>query len=81
MEGAWDGACLQIGEQLLLRVDGGCPRCVVTTLAQGPLGEDLEILRATARYNGVVAGLRLSVLTPGPVAVGDPVRLLRPDEA
>nr|WP_286194420.1 MOSC N-terminal beta barrel domain-containing protein [Synechococcus sp. CCY 0621] len=80
VEGAWDGACLQIGEQLLLRVDGGCPRCVVTTLAQGALGEDLEILRATARHNGVVAGIRLSVLTPGPVAVGDPVRLLKPDQ-
>jgi hypothetical protein len=28
-----------------------------------------------ARHNGVVAGIRLSVVTPGPVAVGDPVRL------
>ncbi|MCP9857794.1 MOSC domain-containing protein [Cyanobium sp. Cruz-8D1] len=76
VEEAWSGGCLQIGEQLVLRVDGGCPRCVVTTLAQGALGEDLEILRATARHNGVVAGIRLSVVTPGPVAVGDPVRLL-----
>ena len=76
VEGAWSGLCLQIGGQLVLRVDGGCPRCVVTTLAQGGLSEDLETLRATARHNGVVAGLRLSVVTPGPVAVGDPVRLL-----
>ncbi|MEA5415325.1 MOSC domain-containing protein [Synechococcus sp. BA-132 BA5] len=81
VEEAWSGCCLQIGEQLVLRVDGGCPRCVVTTLAQGDLGEDLEILRATARHNGVVAGIRLSVVTPGPVAVGDPVRLLSPDGA
>ncbi|KEF40749.1 MAG: sulfurase [Cyanobium sp. CACIAM 14] len=76
VEEAWSGSCLQIGEQLVLRVDGGCPRCVVTTLAQGELGEDLEILRATARHNGVVAGIRLSVVTPGPLAAGDPVRLL-----
>ncbi|MCP9930579.1 MOSC domain-containing protein [Cyanobium sp. AMD-g] len=81
VEEDWSGFCLKIGEQLVLRVDGGCPRCVVTTLAQGALAEDLEILRATARHNSVVAGIRLSVLTPGPVAVGDPVRLLRPDEA
>jgi hypothetical protein len=59
---------------------GGCPRCVVTTLAQGSLGEDLEILRATARHNGVVAGIRLSVVTPGSVAVGDTVRLLKQDQ-
>jgi uncharacterized protein YcbX len=77
VEETWTGCCLQIGEQLVLRVEGGCPRCVVTTLAQGDLVEDLEILRATARHNGVVAGIRLSVVTPGPVAVGDPVRLLR----
>lgn len=76
VEEGWSGSCLQIGEQLVLRVDGGCPRCVVTTLAQSELGEDLEILRATARHNGVVAGIRLSVVTPGPVAVGDPVQLL-----
>jgi uncharacterized protein YcbX len=76
VEEAWSGSCLQIGEQLVLRVDGGCPRCVVTTLAQGALEENLEILRATARHNGVVAGIRLSVVTPGPMAVGDPVRLL-----
>ncbi len=76
VEEGWSGSCLRIGEQLVLRVDGGCPRCVVTTLAQSDLGEDLEILRATARHNGVVAGIRLSVVTPGPVAVGDPVRLL-----
>jgi MOSC domain-containing protein YiiM len=44
------------------------------------LREDLEILRATARHNGVVAGIRLSVVTPGSVAVGDPVRLLRQDQ-
>lgn len=76
VEEGWSGSCLQIGEQLVLRVDGGCPRCVVTTLAQGALDENLEILRATARHNGVVAGIRLSVVSPGPVAVGDPVRLL-----
>ena len=76
VEQAWSGSCLQIGEQLVLRVDGGCPRCVVTTLAQGALEESLEILRATARHNGVVAGIRLSVVTPGPIAVGDPVQLL-----
>ena len=74
VEEAWSGGCLQIGEQLVLRVDGGCPRCVVTTLAQGALGEDLEILRATARHNRVTAGVRLSVLAGGPLAVGDAVR-------
>jgi uncharacterized protein YcbX len=72
-EEAWVGGVLAIGAQLRLLVDGGCPRCVITTLAQGGLPDDLEILRATARHNQVTAGIRLSVLTPGTMAVGDPV--------
>ena len=74
VEQAWEGGTLAIGDQLRLQVEGGCPRCVITTLAQGDLPETLEILRATARHNQVTAGIRLSVLEPGPVAVGDPVR-------
>ena len=74
VEESWAGGVLAIGESLRLLVDGGCPRCVITTLAQGELPETLEILRATARHNRVTAGIRLSVLTGGPLAVGDPVR-------
>ncbi|MEB3194857.1 MAG: MOSC N-terminal beta barrel domain-containing protein [Cyanobacteriota bacterium] len=73
VEEGWVGGVLAIGDSLRLRVDGGCPRCVITTLAQGDLPENLEILRATARHNRVTAGLRLGVLSPGPVAMGDPV--------
>ncbi|QPN55499.1 MOSC domain-containing protein [Synechococcus sp. CBW1107] len=75
LEEAWIGCTLRLGRELRLRVDDGCPRCVVTTLSQGDLPEDLEILRATARHNKVVAGIRLSVVTPGEVQVGDPVVL------
>ena len=73
VEEAWVGGVLTIGDSLRLQVVGGCPRCVITTLAQGDLPENLEILRATARHNRVTAGIRLGVLSPGPVAVGDPV--------
>ncbi|MEB3334417.1 MAG: MOSC domain-containing protein [Cyanobacteriota bacterium] len=73
VEERWMGGVLALGESLRLRVDSECPRCVITTLAQGELPENLEILRATARHNQVVAGIRLSVLTPGVLAVGDPV--------
>ncbi|WP_255104462.1 MULTISPECIES: MOSC domain-containing protein [unclassified Synechococcus] len=78
VEEAWIGHTLRIGDSLVLRVDDGCPRCVVTTLAQGGVPQEIKILRATARHNKVVAGIRLSVLTPGPVALGDPVTLLDP---
>ena len=64
---------LRLGESLELHVDGGCPRCVVTTLPQGELPQEIGILRATARHNKVVAGIRLAVENPGPIALGDPV--------
>lgn len=73
VEEAWVGGVLAIGDQVRLRVDGGCPRCVITTLPQGDLPEEMEILCATARHNKVVAGVRLSVLETGMVMVGDPL--------
>ncbi|MCT0217643.1 MOSC domain-containing protein [Synechococcus sp. CS-1329] len=76
VEEAWIGRSLAVGPTLRLQVNDGCPRCVVTTLSQGGLPEDLEILRATARHNNVVAGIRLSVIQPGEMRVGDVVRLL-----
>jgi uncharacterized protein YcbX len=75
VEEGWIGGVLAIGPRLRLLVEGGCPRCVITTLAQGDLPEELEILRATARHNRVTAGIRLSVIQPGPLALGDALRL------
>lgn len=71
VEDTWVGGVLAIGDQVRLRVDRDCPRCVITTLAQGSLPEAMEILRATARHNRVSAGIRLSVLQTGAVEVGD----------
>ena len=73
VEESWVGGVLAIGDQVRLRVDGDCPRCVITTLPQGDLSSEMEILRATARHNNVVAGIRLSVLETGTVVVGDPL--------
>jgi uncharacterized protein len=75
VEEAWAGQTLRLAGPELL-VEGGCPRCVITTLAQGELPESMGILRATARHNQVVAGIRLAVARPGSVAVGDVVTLL-----
>jgi uncharacterized protein YcbX len=75
VEEAWVGHTLRIGTQVVLQVKDACSRCVVTTLAQGGLREEIEILRATARHNNVSAGIRLSVLSPGAVAVDDAIVL------
>jgi uncharacterized protein YcbX len=76
VEEAWAGHTLRLGTGPELLVEGGCPRCVITTLPQGELPEAMGILRATARHNQVVAGIRLAVSRPGRVALGEPVTLV-----
>jgi uncharacterized protein YcbX len=79
LEDAWVGGILAIGETVRLSIDTLCPRCVVTTLAQSDLPADLNILRTTAQYNNVIAGIRLSVLQGGPIRRHDRIRLGSPE--
>jgi MOSC domain len=51
VENNWIGSTLAIGDQVRLRISGPCPRCVMTTLAQGDLPKDPGILRAAAKNN------------------------------
>ena len=87
-EGEWLGREMSVGEARL-RVIDPTPRCVVTTLAQGGVARDPEVLRVLARNStgasltlapGVVfpgvAGVYADVLAAGMVRRGDGVRLL-----
>jgi uncharacterized protein len=75
VEDAWIGGTLAIGGEVRLRIDTECPRCVVTTLAQAGLPEDLNILRTAAKHNKVIAGIRMSVLQGGSIHRDDPIWL------
>jgi len=75
LENDWVGGILAIGETVHLSIDTACPRCVVTTLAQSGLPDDLNILRTTAQYNNVIAGIRMSVLQGGTIRRNDPIWL------
>ncbi|PSB25606.1 MOSC domain-containing protein [Stenomitos frigidus] len=78
VEDAWVGNVLAIGDEVRLSIDTACPRCVVTTLAQAGLPSDLGILRTTAQYNNVIAGIRASVLQSGTIRRHDPIWLESP---
>ncbi|MDX2097871.1 MAG: MOSC domain-containing protein [Leptolyngbyaceae cyanobacterium bins.59] len=78
LEDAWVGGVLAIGDQVRLKIDTACPRCVVTTLAQSGLPDDLNILRTAAKHNNVIAGIRASVLQPGLIRCNDPIFLEQP---
>jgi uncharacterized protein YcbX len=76
-EDDWVGRRIAIGGALL---EGICatPRCVIPTLAHDELPPDPDILRTVAREHRVPAvnraacvGVYLSVVSPGPVEIGD----------
>ena len=84
IENDWRGRRARLGGATLTLTDPS-PRCVMTTVAQGDLPRDLEVLRTLARHNRIETpglgafaclGIYAEVETPGAVAVGDPLVLL-----
>jgi uncharacterized protein YcbX len=74
-ENGWLGQTLIIGDNIRLQIDMNCARCVMTTLAQGDLPKDPQILRTAALHNQVNVGVYASVVRGGKIQHGDSVRL------
>jgi uncharacterized protein len=74
LENGWIGRVLALGE-VQLRIDGPCPRCVMTTLSQGSLPRDPGVLRTLVRENHGNVGVYASVVRGGYVRRGDAVAL------
>lgn len=72
VEDDWIGRVIEVGGARL-RIDGPCPRCVMTTLGQGDLPKDPGVLRTAVREHGGNVGVYASVVRGGAVAVGDAV--------
>ena len=75
IENLWVGKKLMIGEDIILRVIAPCTRCVMITLPQADLPNDLGILRTVAQYNRVTAGVYATVHKGGTIRRGDQVLL------
>jgi uncharacterized protein YcbX len=88
VENRWLGRRLVVGARVELDLIDPCPRCVMTTLAQGDLPHDPGILRTVAQHNtaasvtlapgavlSAVAGAYARVLQSGMLQHGDPVWL------
>jgi uncharacterized protein YcbX len=74
-ENEWIGRTIAIGEQVRISITGPCPRCVMTTLAQGDLPDDRGILRTAAKQNQAHVGVYAKVVQGGQVRRGDLVTL------
>ena len=75
IENSWVGRTIKIGEIVQLNIEGLCPRCVMTTLPQGNLPADAEVLRSAAQHNGANVGVYASVVKGETVRPGDPVTI------
>jgi uncharacterized protein YcbX len=75
VENDWVDRTIGIGDEVRLRVAGGCPRCVMTTLPQGDLPRDAGILRTAAQHNHANVGVYADVIAGGAIRRGDPVTL------
>jgi uncharacterized protein YcbX len=75
VENDWLGRTLTVGNTVRLRITRPCPRCVMTTLAQGDLPKDPGILRTAAQNNAANVGVYADVISAGAIHRGDPVVL------
>lgn len=75
LENDWKGRTVAIGGQVRLAVTSLCARCVMTTLPQKGLPQDLAILRTAVQHNHGMVGVLATVVMPGAVHVGDDFRV------
>ncbi|MEM8683516.1 MAG: MOSC domain-containing protein [Pseudomonadota bacterium] len=74
VESSWIGKTLSLGS-VQLEVIANTERCVMTTLAQGDLPNEPDILTTIGRQLGLNFGVYATVSRPGVVAVGDTVHV------
>jgi MOSC domain-containing protein len=72
-ENDWAGRTLRLGDEVRLAVSEPCPRCVMTTVSQGDLPKDPEVLRTVVQRNAGNVGVLASVIRSGKVRRGDAV--------
>ncbi len=73
-EDGWLGRVLRIGG-FRMRVDQRDPRCVMVNVDPVSTERDARVLRTIARERDNYVGVYGSTVSPGPVAIGDPVML------
>jgi uncharacterized protein len=72
IENDWVGKTLTIGS-VQLKISQETKRCVMTTLAQGDLPKDSNVLRSIVANNVGCFGVYASVVKPGRVSIGDKI--------
>jgi uncharacterized protein len=75
IENDWIGRTLSIGNEVQMLIVQPTPRCVMTTLSQGELPKDPDVLRTVVQNNRCNVGVYATVVRGGIVRRGDTVSL------
>ena len=75
-EEQWPGYLLQIGERVLVGVVQRDARCMMINLDPDSGKQNPQVLRTVAQGHQGQAGIYANVVRPGPMRVGDPIRLV-----
>lgn len=75
MEQQWIDKTLSIGDHVQLKIIQPTQRCIMTTLAQGDLPNDPNVLRTLAKQNSGNCGVYAQVIRTGPVKIGDKITI------
>jgi uncharacterized protein YcbX len=73
VENDWIGQTLRIGNEVRLQILQPTVRCIMTTLEQGDLPKDSEVLRTAVKHNAGGIGVYAAVLQGGCIRRGDPI--------
>jgi hypothetical protein len=76
VENDWVGKTLAIGDEVRLSITEPCPRCVMTTMPQGELPNDINILRTIVKHNQGYVGIYANVVQGGKIQRGDQVAIV-----
>lgn len=75
VEETWVDKIISIGDEVQLKIIQPTQRCVMTTLAQGDLPKDPNVLRTLAQKNNGNFGVYAEVVTPGRIKINDKITM------
>ncbi|WP_046179300.1 MOSC domain-containing protein [Domibacillus tundrae] len=75
IENEWVGKVLTIGGRVQLKILQPTQRCVMTTLAQGDLPKDPNVLKSIVKNNAGSFGVYASVVKNGEIRIGDSIHI------
>ncbi|MGO4274996.1 MOSC domain-containing protein, partial [Paenibacillus sp. TAF58] len=76
VENGWVGKVLRFGDEVRLQIIQPTMRCVMTTLEQGDLPKDPQVLKTAVQHNEGSIGVYAAVLQGGTIRRGDVITFI-----